>query len=339
MVFTIFACLDLGFLLERVVLNPGLDFIVLAILYITTRKLINSWRHLVQIKSRKKMSDKDSALTLHLYLKHDVLASLMCAILEKDVRMAVFWALELAYSGWGREACNFMRAIYEECFDAAYAQPRLGKFLDKMGCEGTQNVERVASMAANLAQKSRKCSVAQFVNISRPQIEGVAESKIFIVLETADLPKYYPVEFLDKIPMNRAYFRDLQIPSSRKDLREFMGYLWEDEEERSREHRDHWLYYASFCPVWAERIAKHGGVLHTETLEITSPDEKEGEDKFRENYDVELDEQSLAIQERHILDATKIVQKTRQDFIREFGQDLELEEPKKVVIRVKKRSP
>lgn len=62
---------------------------------------------------------------------------------------------------------------------------------------------------------------------------------------------------------------------------------------------NHWEYYASYSPVWRERINKHKGTINHETRKIDFPDD----DSFEEFYDAfnyETDEQKAETQNKSI---------------------------------------
>ena len=64
-------------------------------------------------------------------------------------------------------------------------------------------------------------------------------------------------------------------------------------------YRDDWLYYASFSPLWMERIEKYGGKRNQLGKKITFLKD-ELEEEFFEKYNFEPDEQSIVIQQRCI---------------------------------------
>lgn len=59
---------------------------------------------------------------------------------------------------------------------------------------------------------------------------------------------------------------------------------------------EHWLYFASFSPLWKKRIEKYNGEIFHENKKVVFHDEDLEEDFFNK-YDMELDEQSREIQD------------------------------------------
>jgi len=59
---------------------------------------------------------------------------------------------------------------------------------------------------------------------------------------------------------------------------------------------DSWMYYASFCPLWLERIQEHRGQICHETQRVWF-EEEDDEEAFHSDYDLEPDEQPRSVQE------------------------------------------
>ena len=61
----------------------------------------------------------------------------------------------------------------------------------------------------------------------------------------------------------------------------------------------HWEYFASFSPVWKERIDKYGGVLNHDERKVVFEDDDMLEE-FYSKYGYEPDEQPREIREKNI---------------------------------------
>ena len=70
-------------------------------------------------------------------------------------------------------------------------------------------------------------------------------------------------------------------------------------EELINIYRYHWEYFASFSPVWKERIDKYGGVLNHNERKVIFEDDDMLEE-FYANYGYEPDEQPREIWEKNI---------------------------------------
>ena len=74
----------------------------------------------------------------------------------------------------------------------------------------------------------------------------------------------------------------------------------DDEEKRNRDKKEffwNWMYYASFSPLWFERIRSGGGKVNHETKTVNFDDD-DLFDSFCNLYDYELEEQPCEIQEK-----------------------------------------
>jgi hypothetical protein len=61
----------------------------------------------------------------------------------------------------------------------------------------------------------------------------------------------------------------------------------------------HWLYYASYSPVWSTRIKTFNGMINHETKQVTFAQEDD-EESFHDNYGYEPDEQKISTQQKNI---------------------------------------
>ena len=63
---------------------------------------------------------------------------------------------------------------------------------------------------------------------------------------------------------------------------------------------NNWLYYASFSPIWSDRIKKYNGTINNELKKIDFNSETLDEDNFYDQYNYEPDEQPTHIQNKSI---------------------------------------
>ena len=279
------------------------------------------------------------ALTRHLYCKMDVLASLFMSILDKDTKQSIFWTYEMYYSGWKNEVADYLMAIYKECFKQQ--NPKLGKFLERQYTNIMRDITLdcghiAATMARNLADPARKYCIAAFVNCTTTNQEMYKESAIYVIID--------PIDPIDNMNTNSRHFlKNNCIYSSRKDMRRFLDYESDDELGQSILHRDNWLYFASFSPIWADRIAEYPNTINEENMTIDFANEDD-EEMFNDKYNYELDEQSIEVQSRILLiEPTNNKQMTKSEFIQKYGYNnkyaFDIDESKKnikIKIRVTK---
>jgi hypothetical protein len=81
-------------------------------------------------------------------------------------------------------------------------------------------------------------------------------------------------------------------------------FLYSDTQELIRDYWFHWEYYASFSPLWRERIDKLGGKLNSEKR-IIEYENEDIEELFYEKYGYELDEQPKEIHDMSLKNIEK----------------------------------
>ena len=62
-----------------------------------------------------------------------------------------------------------------------------------------------------------------------------------------------------------------------------------------------WLFYASFSPLWSQRITQFGGTIHNENKTVTF-DNDDLMEQFYNLYGLEPDEQKECVQQKSIID-------------------------------------
>ena len=266
-------------------------------------------------------------LTRYLYIKEDVLASLTMSILDKDYEQAVFWTCELYYSGFKEEVADYLMANYRELFQSK--NPQLGAFLDSLYVQRTEGAYIVATMARNLAVLSRQFDVGGFcaeiggyINLSDT---SYIEPRLFVNLTRESVNRYYQVNIAEG-DFPRQILQKVCKYSTNKTMVDLFqcSHQGISSGELAKMHRLHWLYYASFSPIWSRRIKKYGGrvnhlykrvdfIKHNEPsiLQFDALDAiiginnidtlaEELEEQFYENYEYELDEQPVDIQSKMV---------------------------------------
>jgi len=83
-------------------------------------------------------------------------------------------------------------------------------------------------------------------------------------------------------------------------------------------YKNNWLFYASFSPVWKDRIQKYNGMIDIPKKEIIFNSDNDLED-FYENFGLEPDEQKTEVQNKTI----QIIQKKRSwlEFYKEHNKN------------------
>lgn len=245
-------------------------------------------------------------LTRYLYIKQEVLASLALSIIESNFEEALFWAYELYNSGFQEECMEFIPALYREWF--AEKNPKLGKFLLNQHKKwlSTKEDSVVGTMIRNLMNREFSVNPGCFGSELLSEIpkntvkEFAKDNGFYIQMDPAAIEKYKTVEKGDSelsrlIPGRSCIFGTRNYANtvfncSHKDISNKELYLI---------YRDHWLYYASFSPVWSERIDRHNGYVNNE-LKIVTFENEDDQDEFYDEFGYEPDEQPKEILQKWI---------------------------------------
>ena len=241
------------------------------------------------------------SFTRYLYIVNDVKTSLLMSILNRNTDEALFWCYELYYSGYILDVFEMVNNIYNEFY--SILNPNLGVFLQKIQYNWIyqKNCDCViGTMVYNLI--NREYSISSFVEkysdtpfnfvykeCSKP------DRKFYIVLEDNDILKYKTVEIGGNI---RGY--QLLSHVTKYGTHEYANHIFEHDHstvsfaELESIYRYNWLYYASFAPIWIERIEQHGGSVDHKKKQILFKDE-DSEEEFHTRYSCEPDEQPLSI--------------------------------------------
>jgi len=265
-------------------------------------------------------SPLDIALTRYLYIKEEALISLTISILEKNREEALFWAYELYWSGFQEETFEFLMSFYSEMFESL--NPRLKRFLQTHLDSWKQDPNKhftLGTIVRNLADKSRKFKIDTFAL----KLPPIADSKIkdhrfYIELEDKDIEQYDTISPIQgELP--RFTLGKVCRFSSRKEYNNIFGTghknaLQKDILDASTMN---WDYYASFSPVWKERIEDHNGRIDDLTKRVIFDDDDDQEE-FYDRYGYEPDEQRIDVLSK-ITHVNPLVQMSLHEFCVKFG--------------------
>ena len=235
-------------------------------------------------------------LTRYLYIKEDVWASLMMSVLNKDVDQTLFWVCEMYYSGFEEELAEYLIVLYVEFFRSK--NPRLEPILRKMAASISEGAHIAATMAVNMTAAPRKFVVQDFtVKRADTEVGCLDETRVIIRISPDALLKYHNVLKNDDIGLPaRKILQKACTYSTRKDLVELFQSSHNNipHAKLCEYHRtDHnWVYFASFSPIWANRIAEYDGVIDNENCRVDFPND-DCMERFYEEYGYEPDEQRM----------------------------------------------
>jgi len=238
--------------------------------------------------------------TRYLYILDDVKTSLMLSILNRNRDEALFWAYELYYSGYIDQVFELVTNIYNEFYSTL--NPNLGDFLINLKKIQTNSEYLIGTMVYNLIH--RKYNISSFIekfsktpfNLVYPTCSQ-NDKKFFIILQEKDIQKYKNIECSEPSTILRSAAKYDSHCYSAKLFEN--DYIAVEREELLQIYRQDWLYYASFSPIWSERIIQFSGTVDHEKKMVCFEND-DIEDAFYEKYYYDPDEQPSYIQFKSI---------------------------------------
>ena len=240
------------------------------------------------------------AFTRYLYQMVEVKQSLFIALLDHNPDEALYWMYELYYSGFDEEVYDYILLIY----DAIYMKlhPNLQDFITskyakwKKYGSTTETDTDIGSIVYTLALRSyclvdfiRKYLAA---NVKSTYINNTTESTQFIVNLTPEhIEKYKTFDHSSSIQPGRVLDRVVKYPICKIYNKLFNTLTHKNFPEA---YLTKWLYYASFSPIWYQRIINYNGQIDYKNLVVTF-DSDDDEEEFRRIWDYDPDEVSTQV--------------------------------------------
>lgn len=258
-------------------------------------------------------------LTRFLYIKEEVLMSLLISVFEKDYDQSLFWASELYYSGYQEELIQYIDSIY--CTFFRSQNPKLNRIM-KYGVKNYhKGIHMAASLLLNLTSKKRNYTLKDFVveNFD-PEINQGAREKETNLLIFSQIPQAekYKFDNMSNLKNRKVLLNCCKYSTYKKWSNIFDCILFTkiDQKELYIKHTHNWLYYASYCPIWSKRIEEHCGYVDYENEKVCFQNDDWFEE-FHEKYEYELEEQKLEVQSK-MLHVSRVNQFTRQDLLKAY---------------------
>jgi hypothetical protein len=240
------------------------------------------------------------AFTRYLYQMVEVKQSLFIALLDHNPEEALYWMYELYYSGFDEEVYDYLLLIYDTVYKKLH--PNLQDFITskytkwkEQGPTIETNTD-IGSIVYTLALRSY-CLV-DFIrnylaaNVKSTYIDNTTESTQFIVnLKPESIEKYKTFDHSSTIQPCRVLDRVIKYPIYKAYNKLFNTLTHKNFPEA---YRTKWLYYASFSPVWYERITNYNGKIDYKNMTVTF-DSEDDEEEFRRLWDYEPDETSSRV--------------------------------------------
>jgi hypothetical protein len=216
----------------------------------------------IEIHIDTSLPSRHIILTRYLYVKEEVIHTLSMCLYTKKKEEAIFWAYELYYSGWMEDLFQLFSSFMNPIIQSYYLK---------------KQTEWHTSHDANI--------IGSIINsiILYHGITKQIKKRLFVRFEYSE--RYKTV--CDGPP--RKILERVCTYSTIKRIDHDICYKWYYK----------WLYYASFSPIWKERIEQYGGIQKEETCEIEFTD-VDLEEEFYDHYWYEPDEQKRDIQEKMI---------------------------------------
>ena len=210
--------------------------------------------------------------TRYLYDKEQVEFSLLVSVLNHDREQSKFWAYELYHSGFKLEVIAYLLKLYFHLYQEHY--PKLENYFSVHFENWSQSDNSYDEFAGILVENL----------VIRTPNERKLNSKILIKIKPEDIDKYKTKPVLElkswKIPRRECKYKLITKPES---------------EPLTIRSYENWLYYASFSPIWKNRIERHGGKILSE-IDSVLFETSDDEEQFYNWHNFEPDEQTELVQ-------------------------------------------
>jgi len=227
----------------------------------------------------EEIEEESPVFTRYLYVLDDVEYSLYQACIDKKKEEAFFWAYELYYSGFPDIVFSVIKKMMDE---SSTFDKKIKKQIEKKIEEWQKNPSKdeiIATIVYNI--------ILYRTNIV---FNNPIKKRLFVLIDKSKIVEYHTI-----IPTNIEKYK------ARRVLPNVCKYSTIKTSENSESIRQkwyyNWLYYASFSPIWQERIQLFGGKQMDEKIVFPNDDKEE---EFYQLYGYEPDEQRRGLQSKCI---------------------------------------
>jgi hypothetical protein len=271
--------------------------------------------------------------TRYLYEYSHVQYSLVWALLERQRDEALFWTYEMYFSGFREETFQWLWDIYQYMYQEL--SPHIAPILIHMYRSSEEDDSMIGSWVlyllscpVSLTRYMREmCNVYldySFINenenILLPPMFVISDTEVdtyrTITNKNSQFHNWQILRNVCRFPLRAERIQheedvgnvtSVSVPTSLPTPQfETIQYVTSHGKTMRRKRRiptvldmtkmNSWMYYASFSPLWKERIQEHNGQICHETQKIWFEDEDD-EEAFYSDYDLEPDEQPRSVQE------------------------------------------
>jgi len=257
--------------------------------------------------------------TRYLYPKEQVCHSLLLALLEHNVREALFWGYELYYSGFTYDTVQYVVNIHEKLYLSTNTN-KFNNYILGLFAEYENDNDKhwiLGVMIWNMA--IRNYNLTQFM-------EQYFSIKCDNPISSEIVPGKYLITMIDTKPYENIIHEQHK---SRFILQNHCKYKIRNEVKElfkttpfhiQPQYLSNWLYYAYSSPIWEFRIRQFKGSQNHDKKTIVFENE-DLEEEFHNLYNYETDEQPLSIQAINIGNYND-VQLSIKDFCKKYGVNM-----------------
>ena len=237
------------------------------------------------------------AFTRYLYQMIEVKQSLFIALLDHNPEEALFWTYELYYSGFEEEVYNYVLTIYNTIYKKQ--NPSLHANFDAKHTkwqDGLSDGTDIGSIVYTLALRPY-C----LVDFTRKYLYANIESRGTTINDThfiVNLTPEYISQYATHDPHPASDIHRCRVLenvgkySICKEYNRLFNTITHTDFADAFTQK--WLYYASFSPIWENRIILHNGLIDYDAETVTFANEDD-EEAFRSTWDYEPDEVSHTV--------------------------------------------
>jgi hypothetical protein len=268
-------------------------------------------------------------LTRYLYIKDEVSHSLILSLFDKHEDESLFWAYELYFSGFQLDVFAILNTLFEMYYQEKNSE--LGTCLNSLIIEWDNFKENHNILGKIITiMLNHSISLTELLrsnpkkNIRETQEEEEEDEILWedhwgnveFEKEVNTIEVDF-VSFKTKEKINGSFLKTV----CRYPIRRYYCDMVIQPVIRENMSSEFWLYYASFTPIWKERIQKYNGIINHTNKQVTFNNE-DMEEGFHELFDYEIDEQSMELKERLWSDYTKkYIKISWKEFYNYYGND------------------
>ena len=171
------------------------------------------------------------------------------------------------------------------------------------GKEKDKIQKNIARCAAIVKIDTRTIILANIMLYYSLEARLTMGKKLYIIIDSSDIIQYETICKNKKMPAYKI------LPNACLYEIDEYNYLSLFTLERPKnvceKYHNHWEYYASFSPIWFERIQKFNGKINHATQKILF-DTDEDQENFYEEFGLEPDEQKRETQDKNMKDIKNV---------------------------------